>query len=533
MTDAARDQLPTALLRPDAYPEAPGEVGFLETHISWLFFAGERVYKVKKPVDLGFLDFTTISARRHFCIEEVRLNERLAAGVYHGVRPIQRGSDGRLRVGGEDDASSEVVDWAVEMERLPAAGMLEARLAIADVDNDLMRRLASLLVGFHATAATGEGIDEHGSPAAVAANARENFATAAAFVGVCLSPALLAFLRERAEAFLEARSALLARRVAEHRIREGHGDLHAGNICVLGERIVVYDCIEFAERFRCADVAADLAFLLMDLDRRCFRGFSGYLARTYAVESDDAEIGRLLGFYKGYRAMVRGKVTALRMDQMGGGERETARSEAMAYFHLAASYELEPALILCCGLPGSGKSHAAAHVARPFEAARLNSDTTRKRMAGMPATQSARAEVGRGIYSESRSDATYAELLREAGGLLGRGRTVIVDAGFRTSARRAPFHDLAERMGLACVVLHVDPPEAVVLERLRKRVEGSAAGSDADEGIYRAVRAEFEAPDGAGGHGHGAVVRTDGVEPMCDVVAAVIDALIGWRGLED
>lgn len=486
------------LLRPEAYRRPPTRVSLRETHASYLFFADQRVYKVKKPVNLGFLDFSTLEKRHHFCEEEVRLNRRLAPRIYLGVVPIVRLAGGDLRVAGE----GEIIEWAVEMVRLPEERMLDRLLDHGEIDNLQINELVQCLVDFHRQANTGPGVDEYGSPESVSFNVVENFDQTRTFAGAVssgalLSPSLHAFLESRARAFLDTHRSLLSRRVEQGRIRDGHGDLWAGNICYTDDGLVIYDCIEFAERLRCGDVACDLGFLAMDLDSRGYRGFSGYLARRYAEEAHDEELELLLPFYKAYRAMVRAKVAGIRWTETReeGAPSEEARYEAMRYFHLAASYELGPSLVLTCGLPGTGKTWAAREVGRPFEAILARSDVLRKRLAHVPLHQHHREEWQKGLYSSELSDQTYESLLEEADEALADGRTIVVDATFATASRRAPFLELARRHEVPLLILLVTAPEAVVERRMKARRSDPDAVSDADFGIYQAAKEAFEPPD--------------------------------------
>ena len=489
--------------RPAAWADV-ASVGRIETHVSVLFFAGERVYKVKKPVDLGFLDFTTLERRRYFCEEEVRLNARLAPGVCLGVVPITAGPDGRLRVGGAPD---DAVEWAVEMRRLPAHRMLAALLEHGAVDNAEMNGLAELLAGFHADAATGEGVDEHGSPAAIRADIEQNFEQLAPFTaqpgersesGVSvLTPAQLAFLRERADAFLRERAPLLEERVRRGRIREGHGDLHADNICYLERGPIVYDRIEFSKHLRCTDVACDLAFLAMDVEHRGFPAFAGYLVKRYAALSGDEALRELMGFYKGYRAIVRAKVAALTAsDPMRGEERARAlAAEARSYVHLAVSYELPAVLLLLCGLPAAGKSWLSPALAAPLRATELSSDTRRKVLAGLRPDERASAAVDTGLYTPEARRRTYRSLLDDTVSALRSGRSVVVDATFTRREQRTPFVDAAARLGVPFVLCHLQADERAVRERLAARAADPRAVSDAGWEVYLRARASFEPPD--------------------------------------
>ncbi|MFQ5427237.1 MAG: AAA family ATPase, partial [Gaiellales bacterium] len=496
------DELVAALSSATAYPSEAAGVEVRQTHISVLFFVDGLVYKVKKPVGFGFLDFTTLARRRHFCEEEVRLNEKLAPGVYRGVVRIVRTEQGRLRV----DGDGEPVEFAVEMRRLPPGRMMDVLLEAGEIDNQQMDELARLLVAFHGDAASGPGVEEHGSPEAVTRNVVENFDQTRGFVAPVgsgaqagartASPALHGHLEAASRAFLAQEAPLLARRVAEGRIREGHGDLHAENICMTGGEILVYDRIEFAACLRCGDVACDLAFLAMDLDHRCFRGFSRYLVRRYAALSGDADLATLVDFYKVYRALVRAKVLSLTaVDQaLAPGHREQARRAAMSYWQLAASYVVPAAVVLTCGLPATGKTTAARHVARPFEAPVLRSDVRRKLLAGVPPSRARPEAFGTGLYGAEMTDRTYDALLSEARELLRAGRTVVVDATFSSADRRRPFARLAGELGLPLVLVEATAPEQVVRARLAERAAAGGDASDADLSVYLRLRESFEAP---------------------------------------
>jgi hypothetical protein len=343
------------LCDPAAYPGAVHRVETIETHISRLYLADERVYKVKKPVRFAFLDFSTPELRERFCHEEVRLNRRLAPDVYLGVVPIFHGADGRFTFRDEGGA---VADHAVCMRRLPAHRMLDALLARGALDNALLERLAETLARFHAEAEAGPEIARHGTPDAVRGLVVGNVDELAPFVGAALSPRLHAHLRASAERFLDRQRKLLERRVAAGRIRDGHGDLHASNVCALEDgRLAIYDCIEFNPALRAGDVACDLAFLAMDLDHRGFPGFAGVLGHWYAAEAEDPELERLLSFYKAYRACVRAKVALLGAPESGEG-RTDALARAADYLHLAVGYDLPPPVLV---LAGDGKAaHAVA-----------------------------------------------------------------------------------------------------------------------------------------------------------------------------
>ncbi|MHC4128704.1 MAG: bifunctional aminoglycoside phosphotransferase/ATP-binding protein [Planctomycetota bacterium] len=523
-------QLINALSRPEAYRFAVDRVEVRQTHISVLFLAGNRVYKVKRPVDLGYLDYTSLPQRRHFCQEEVRLNRRLAGDVYLGVVAVVRSPDGNIRFAAPEEAAdvSQIIDYAVEMRRLPQERMLSSLLERGEIDTPLLDDIADVLLRFHQAAATGPGVDEHGTPEgvvhAVLGNLHwiESFAAGA---DATLSAALFRYLRGSAASFLDHNRALLERRVRAGHIRDGHGDLHAGNICLTEGGIVIYDCIEFDPRLRCGDAVKDLAFLIMDLDARDHRASGRALARRYARVTADEELDTLLPFYKAHFACVRGKVNSIAAADraLEPARRAEARSAARRYFHLAASYWLPPALIVMCGLPGSGKSWVARDLARPFAAAILASDVIRKRLAGIAATAHPTGREAEALYSARSSARTYTTLLDEAGAALAGGHTVVADATFPHARARAAFVDLARAAGAPCVVVHLDCPEEEIARRLRDRPRAPDEVSDADWEVYRRFKPHFEPPNEIPQR-H--LVVGDGTEDTTGIISDVIDRII-------
>lgn len=495
-----------------------------------LFFAEDLVYKVKKDVDFGFLDYTTLAQRQYFCEEEVRLNRRLAEDVYLGVVPITRDDDGVIRVRGD----GETIEYAVEMKRLPVDGMLASVLERGEIDNRVLEAIAELLVRFHEQCDTGEGVDEHATPEALGEQLNQNFAQSRRFIapaesiglnGATITKALHAFLHEWCTAFLDQHRALFKQRIADSRVREGHGDLHAGNICLLPDKIVVYDCIEFTRQFRCRDVACEIGFLAMDLDARGYRGFARFLTHRYTSLANDESFDAVLPFYKVHLAFVRGKVASLRAadESVSDEEREEATREAARYFHLAASYTLPPVAILTCGLPAAGKSRLAQATARPFEAVVLRSDVIRKGLAGLQPTE--RGDDGAvNIYTAAFTGRTYDTLLERAVEALERGRSVVLDATFASRAQRDRAMTMLRKRSAPCVLVHLDPPESVIAERMRDRSGDASEVSDADWDVYVKARQRFESPEELAEE-----ERVTICVPRSDeaAVSQVIDRLIG------
>jgi hypothetical protein len=482
-------ELVNALSRPDAYPDRPVEVEWRQTHISWLFFTEHCVYKVKKPVDFGFLDFTTLEARQHFCEEEARLNRRLASDVYLGVLEV-KAMNGEIRLGGP----GETVDYALQMRRLPEDRMLPALLASGAVTSETMWRLAQLLATFHRQAATGGAIDQDGTIAVILKNWEENFAQTQAYLDFPLRRDVYEKIRRRVLAFCRAREHLFDQRVATGRIRDGHGDLRAEHIC-LTEPIAIFDCIEFNHRFRYGDVAADVAFLAMDLDERGFEDLSQAFVQAYVECSGDQDLPSVLDFYKCYRAFVRAKVECFRVDDttVSAGDKRRALHAALRYCQLAARYAdalRRPWLLLCSGLMGSGKSVMAEALAQRLDVEVLSSDVMRKELAGLQPTTPAHAAYGEGLYTAERTEATYAHLFQRAESLLTRGQSVLLDASFQRAHHRTQARQLAARLGGEFCLLECWCPE----EELRRRLEARAAlGNAVSDGRWELLAQQRQA----------------------------------------
>jgi len=492
----------TALTDPAAYPAPPAAITTIQTHASVLFFAGDRVYKVKKSVDLGFLDFSTLERRGHFCREEVRLNAALAPGVYLGVAPITRDAAGHIRIRG----GGETIEYAVEMVRLPADRLLDRIIGDDRVPPGMIDELVESLARFHAAAATGDGVNDYGETAAVTKKILGNLEQAAACTGEipdepapdspAISPALHTHLVRWSERFIAEHDDLLRARVAAGRIREGHGDVHAGNICLSGRGILIYDRIEFSPAFRCCDVAAEIAFLAMDFDARGRRDLAAQLVGAYGRATGDPVLAGLQPLYRSHFAAVRGKVASLRARDAAvePAQRARAWTESAGYFNLAAGYTLPAALVMMCGLPGSGKSWAARAIADRLGARHLASDHIRKGLAGMPPTLRPSDGQKAGLYSRDMTDRTYAAMLAAAREQLRSGRTVVADANFPSQALRSPFLALARDLAVPLVLVHTDSRPETIRERMLARAADAAEASDADYGVYLAARARFEPP---------------------------------------
>jgi len=326
-----------ALLDPEAYPHSPPRVELVQTQMSFLFLAGDLVYKVKKPVDLGYLDYTTLEKRHFFCRKEVELNRRLCPDAYLGVVAIT-GQGGQVSI----DGRGRPLEYAVKMRRLPQEAMLNARLVRGEVTPAMLSAVAAKLADFHRKAETNAEISAFGDLDIIRQNTMENFEQTDKYIGTTISPERYQRLKAYAEDFLVRNASLFRRRVIDGKIRDCHGDLHAAHIC-FWKGICIYDCIEFNDRFRYGDVASEVAFLAMDLDHYGRADLSRHFVNAYISASGDTELKTLLDFYKCYRAYVRGKVEGFHLDDphIDGTEKEKILAIARDYFELADSYIMQ------------------------------------------------------------------------------------------------------------------------------------------------------------------------------------------------
>ncbi len=490
-----------AMSRPGFYPHRPPSVELVQTHISFVFIAGDRVYKVKKAVDFGFLDFTTLEKRKRFCEEELRLNRRLAPEAYLEVAAIGEDAGGTPALG-----VGRPVEYAVVMRRLPQDRMLKRLLAEGKVPPEAMDAVAAKVADFHRRAETGGRIDEMGGIETIRYNHEENFEQTARYVGLTIPRERYEFLRGWVNRFLERERPLFEKRVADHRIRDCHGDLHAEHIC-LADGIVIFDCIEFNERFRFGDVAAEAAFLAMDLDYNGYPGHARAFVEAYVRHSGDGEVRRLLDFYRCYYAYVRGKVTSFRLDDphIDRAQREDAARAASRYFDLAFAYAARPAkktLILVAGLMGTGKSVLARALAPLVGAEIVQTDAVRKEMLRIPASEHRYEAFGEGIYAADVSRRTYARALEIALEKLETAGAVILDGSYKSREERLRAFEAARRAGAGAILVECTCPEAIVETRLRQRESGGGDVSDGRWEIFQAQKGDFERIDEIPGESH-------------------------------
>ena len=517
-------------MRPQAYPSpAPQAVELRETHVSWVFMTPGDVYKVKKPVRFGFLDFGTIEARRRACEAEVILNTRLATGTYLGLVPVRLDRMGRHHFGPE----GEVVDWAVHMLRLPDAFRADERLANGTLTREHIDSAATFLADFHARARSDEQTAAYGTTKAIAREVSENFAEVDAAQEGLLTASQAREVEGFQLDFLRQRARLFDHRREQGHIREGHGDLKLEHL-YFGEEggLTIIDCIEFSERFRCGDVCADIAFLSMDLAAHGHVELAERFIAQYARAADDFELYALVDFYESYRAYVRGKVSTLTARQAHGKVRVAAQADARRFFALALSAGrrslLSPVVVVVGGVIASGKSTVAEALGDRLSAPILDADRTRKRLLGLVPTEHAASRAFEGPYDLRTTERVYAELMLRASIVLESGRPVVLDASFRTEEMRRAARELAMEHGVPFLMVECRARPEVCRERLVRR-EREASVSDGRLAIFDAFLARVE-PIREIDEAERVVLDTE--RPLAETLATLDERLRTWpKGL--
>lgn len=476
----SQDELVSAMLEPAFYPRRPSKVVHKETHISHVFLTDDLVYKVKKPVRFSFLDYSTLAKRRHFLNEELRLNRRLAPSVYLAVMPISFDAMG-WRLGGW----GEPAEYTLVMRRLPERRMLSFLLDSGQLTPEMMRSVAEVLAPFHAGAEPVRMNEAFRYPLDVKKEWMENLADLQPFFGTWIEEDGFAALQQFGSGFLGRHHELFLRRVNDGWIRDVHGDLHCEHICFAPEGIQIFDCIEFSPRLRCCDLASEIGFLLMDLEVRGGGNLMQPFLTRYLELLHDSELPTLLPFYQCYRALVRGKVEALRST---GPD-----SNAPRYFRYALRFpwlDLKPFLIIVCGLTGSGKSTLARALGERLATPVINSDTVRKTIAGKLGRHI--VSFNEGIYSANMTEKTYAKLAREAEKQLLEGRGAILDATFGQKKPREMIIRLAEKHKIPLLFIHCAVSEEITQQRLNRRMLEGKDLSDGRWEIYAAQKAAYQ-----------------------------------------
>ena len=473
---AAARRLIERLREPQRYPHRCDRVELVETHISWVLLAGDYAYKVKKPVDLGFLDFTSLAARHRFCLEELRLNRRTAPALYLEVVPIGGSADDPVL------GATPAIEHAVRMRRFEQDALLDRLARRGGLEPAVVDLLADAIAAFHAGAARATEASGFGAPERVLAPAEQNFDQLAALAEAGDQAAELAALRRWTEReFALRRDAIEARRRVGF-VRECHGDLHLGNVALIDGRPVPFDCIEFNDDLRWIDVMSEIAFLVMDLIDHRLDALAWRCLNRYLEATGDYDGLALLRFHLVYRAMVRAKIACLRAADgaLAPDARAGFGAQFRDYLALAGRFAgaARPAIVLMHGLSGAGKTTVALRLVEALGAVRVRSDVERKRLLGLEALARTHAGVASGAYGAATTRRTYDRLAAAARAIAGGGLPAIVDAAFLRAADRAAFRALARELAAPFAIADCVAPEADLRARITARAR---AGSDASE----------------------------------------------------
>ncbi len=488
MSDATTDNLIQALQNPALYDHPVTDFQVLETHISWVILTGDYAYKIKKPMDFGFLDFSTLERRRHFCEEELRLNRRLAKDLYLEVLPIT-GTPEEPCLGG----NGEAFEYAIRMRQFDQDALFDVRQEQGNLAPSLLTSLARQVAEFHDTLPPVPAGKALGTPEAVYAAMQENFDQIRPLL---TDPALLSQLdnlEDWTRTTFERHKDQVRQRHHDGYVRECHGDLHLANITVFNDQVTVFDGIEFNEPFRWIDVINDLAFLLMDLESRREYGRANLVLNTYLEYRGDFEALALLPLYKTYRALVRAKIALFTRGNpsLTEAEQDGLLQRYRDYANLAESYGDIPNhyLLATTGLSASGKTCVSAAMAGELGLIRLRSDVERKRLFGLRPLDQSHSAAGSNLYTEEANANTYRRLAELAARLLEAGLPVIVDAACLKEQERTLIAEVAETHSVPFALLHCEAPEALRRDWIRKRT-GDA--SEATEELLDAQQSWFE-----------------------------------------
>ncbi|MFO7763415.1 MAG: AAA family ATPase [Wenzhouxiangellaceae bacterium] len=506
-----------ALRDPDAFPHPVDEVERIETHISWILLAGDFVYKIKKPLDLGFLDFSSLEKRRFFCAEEIRLNRRTAPELYLEV----------VAIGGTPDqpvlgAEAEAIEYAVKMRRFDTRAGFDRLLADGRLEpghvTDLGRRLAEL----HRIAAVASADSGFGSFEDVSGPMRDNFEDLGKTLKRDAFRQRLDELNRWTERQLARLTPLLEKRRRDGFTRECHGDAHLGNVALIAGRATLFDCIEFSEELRWIDVICDLAFTVMDLRDRGATGFAWLLLDEYLARSGDYEGVQLLPVYMVYRALVRAKVQAYRLDDPDA-DRDGVLEQIDDYLALAGtiSSERRPALLITMGVSGSGKSWLARRLVGQVGLVRIRSDVERKRLHGLDPESTSDSGLGSDLYSKQATRRTYRRLADLARPLIAAGIPVLIDAACLKNWQRTLFRTLAEELEVSFATIQCDADEDVLRNRILRREQ---AGDDPSEAGLEVLAHQHETLDPLDAGELGSTLRLD------TAAADATDRAADWIG---
>jgi len=481
----------------ESYPHKPQSVKHIQTHISHVFMVPPFVYKFKKSVDFGFLDYSTLEKRKHYCEREVELNRRLCSDIYLGVVPISKRGDAFTF---SSESSGEIVEYAVKMKKLDQKYFLYSYIESDRLTNQHLDRVADKLAKFYLQQEPKDEVLQYGEIKQIRFNTDENFQQTEPFIGNTIENEEYQAIKYFTDQYYEKNQSFFNRRINQKKIVDGHGDLHLEHIHISPKSICIYDCIEFNERFRCGDLAADLAYLAMDLDFQDRRNESRYFIEKMAQKLDDPDLKRIIDFYKCYRGYVKGKVKSLQSagDENSQEKQKKLQQTALDYFHLSLRYALlgsRPVALIFMGRIGTGKSTLAKHLSKILKIDQFSSDRIRKNLAGLPLYERPKLSEREKLYSAEMSEKTYQYLFENVKAHLKSGKSVILDATFSRKSKRQDLTDLLESMDANYKFIETQAPDETIISRLKARDKEKDIVSDARLEDFEKLTSGYESPD--------------------------------------
>jgi aminoglycoside phosphotransferase family enzyme/predicted kinase len=522
-----QEQLIAFLESSASYPHRSTEIRAIQTHISWVFIASPFVFKVKKPVNLGFLDFSTLEKRHYFCQREIELNRRLCPEIYLDAVPICETTSGFSFSG-----KGEIVEYAVKMKELPHGWFLSELLEKNLIGEKEINRVISTLHRFYKAETPTPKIEQWGTPEKLKISTDENFTQVEPFVGKTISSAAFEAIRHYTDQFYKLNENFFHERIQKHRILDCHGDLHLDHVHLTPEATTIFDCIEFNDRFRFIDIANDLAFLAMDFDFKGRSDLGNMFLRNAARELGDAGMLKIANFYKCYRAFVRAKVESIQATEKETTNPQEHEKRAARYFRLAFRYAVggsEPFILVVMGGVGTGKSTIAKRLASELNWPVFSSDEIRKTLTGVPLTQRTVPELRNKIYSAQMTRRTYRELAKDALAAIGcsRGRRprplqpskgVILDATFSTRALRKFLRDECMKANVSIQFIELDVSPDEIKNRLKLRDEKTAETSDARLEDFEKLKTAYQPPSELASD----LIRVSTISSVSDTVKAAL-----------
>lgn len=466
---------------PASYAHVPDSIEHVQTHISHVFIAGVFVYKIKKPVNFEFLDFSTLEKRKYYCEREVELNRRLCEDIYLNVVSI-RSNDDTFKL--EDTTGENAVEYAVKMKRLSEEHFLHSFIERGELGRQQLDRIAAKLAEFYKSQKPGEEISQWGEIDKIRYNTDENFRQTKDFVGDMIDGNSYNAIKQYTNQYYGRFDYIFDRRIEDRRIVDGHGDLHLEHIHITPEKVRIYDCIEFNDRFRYGDTAEDLAFLAMDLDFNECRQEERYFVEKMADLLGDKDLPLHIDFYKCYRAYVKGKVKGLQAgeEEVGEKAREKARNKAREYFKLSLRYSAlgsRPAVLVLMGRIGTGKSTIAETLSEKLNIDCFSSDRIRKRLMGVPLNERPDVSKREQMYSRHMSIKTYTKLRKKVEAFAKEQKSVILDATYSRKEEREKLVELLHTLGVSYYFIETQATDEVITERLKLRKSKEQVISDA------------------------------------------------------